>query len=241
MGKSSVDKDRKARVEQMRRQQQAAERKRTFLVMGAALLVVVVLVGLVVFAIVDFRRDNPTVAAGSLAEVGVEAAAASCDDVITEPAEGVNAHVGPGTNQPEKERIEYPSAPPAFGEHYPQPQYPASEFYTAEDRPAVEALVHNLEHGYTVLWYDEGLPAEQQEQLRRIAELARDMDETQGKFVVTAWDPSYGEFPEGKPVAISHWGAQEGIRQYCGAVSGEAIQRFVEDYPSTDSPEPNAA
>lgn len=241
MGKSSVDKDRKARVEQMRRQQQARERRRTLLVMGAALVVVVVLVGLVVFAIVDFRRDNPTATAGSLEEVGAAVAAASCDDVISEPAEGVNAHVGPGTSSPEKERVEYPTAPPSFGEHYPSPQYPASEFYTAEDRPPVEALVHNLEHGYTVVWYEESLPEEQQDQLRRIAELARDLDETQGKFLVTAWDSSYGQFPEGKQVAVSHWGAENGYRQYCGAVSGEAIQQFVEDYPSTDSPEPNAA
>lgn len=240
MGKSSVDKDRKARVEQMRRQQEAAEKRRTMLVMGAALTVVVILVGLVVFAIVDFRRDNPELAADSVAEVGVEAAAASCDDVVSEPAEGASAHVGPGTDNP-VERVEYTSAPPAFGEHFPQAQYPAAEFYTAEDRPPMESLVHNLEHGYTIVWYDEALPTEQQDQLRRIAELARELDETGGKFIVTAWDASYGDFPDGKPVAISHWGAEEGYRQYCGAVSGEVVQQFVEDHPYTDSPEPNAA
>ena len=233
MGKSSrVDSDRKARVEQMRRQQQSAERRRTMLVIGAALLVVAVLVGLVVFAVVDFRRDNPELAASSVAEVGVEASAASCGDAISEPAAG--AHVGSGT------RVQYPTAPPASGDHQPAVPSPA-EFYTAEDRPAVEALVHNLEHGYTVVWYEESLPQDQQDQLRRIAELARDMDETAGKFIATAWDDSYGEFPEDASVAISHWGAQEGYRQYCGAVSGEAIEQFVTQYPYTDSPEPNAA
>lgn len=241
MAKSSTDKDRRARVEQMRRQQQSAERRRTMLVMGAALLVVAVLVGLVVVAIVDFRRDNPEQAASEVSEVGVEASAADCDDVISEPAEGVNAHVGPGTSSPDKVRVDYPTAPPAFGEHYPSPEYPASAFYTPDDRPAMEALVHNLEHGYTVVWYEESLPEEQQQQLRRIAELAREMDETAGKFIVSAWDDSYGEFPEGKPVAISHWGAEDGYRQYCGAVSGEVIEQFVEDHPYTDSPEPNAA
>ena len=29
------------------------------------------------------------------------------------------------------------------------------KFYTEDDRPELEALVHNLEHGYTILWYDE--------------------------------------------------------------------------------------
>jgi hypothetical protein len=241
VGKSSVDKDRKSRVEDLRRQQQATERRRTMLVMGAALVVVAVLVGLVVFAIADFRKNNPELAAGAVSEVGVEAASASCDDVISEPAEGVNAHVGPGTSTPDTVRVEYPTAPPAFGEHYPSPAYPASEFYTAEDRPAMEALVHNLEHGYTIVWYDEALPEDQQSQLRRISELARDMDETAGKFIVSAWDASYGDLPEGKPVAMSHWGTQDGHRQYCGAVSGEAIEQFVKDFPYTDSPEPNAA
>lgn len=241
MGKSNVDKDRRTRVEEMRRQQQATERRRTLLVMGGALLVVVVLVGLVVFAIVDFRRDNPALAAGSVAEVGVQATAAACDEVIAEPAEGANAHVGPGTNEPDKERVEYASAPPAFGEHHVEAAYPAAAFYTAEDRPPMESLVHNLEHGYTVVWYEESLTEEQRTELRRIAELAREMDETQGKLIVTAWDDSYGSFPEGKPLALSHWGADQGYRQYCGAVSGQAIEKFVQDYPYTDSPEPNAA
>ena len=243
MGKSSrADLDRKARVEQMRREQQSAERRRTMLVIGAAVLVVAVLVGLVVFAVVDFRRDNPELAASSVVDVGVPAAEASCTDVVSEPAEGVNAHVGPGTNEPDKIRVEYPTAPPAFGEHYPSPEYPAAEFYTAEDRPAMEELVHNLEHGYTIVWYEESLPQDQTDQLRRIAELAREMDETAGKFIVTAWDDSYGEFPEeDATIAISHWGAEEGSRQYCGAVSGEAIEQFITEHPYTDSPEPNAA
>lgn len=242
VGKSSkVDSDRKARVEQMRRQQQAAERRRTMLVLGAAVLVVLVLVGLVAFAIVDFRRDNPVQAASSVADVGVEAAAASCDEVVSEPAQGVNAHVGPGTNTTDTERVEYSSAPPMFGEHFASPEYPAAEFYTAQDRPAMESLVHNLEHGYTIVWYAEDLPQAQQDELRRISELARGMDETAGKFIATAWDASYGEFPEGKPVAISHWGAENGYRQHCGSVSGEVIQQFIERYPYTDSPEPDAA
>jgi Protein of unknown function (DUF3105) len=241
VGKSSrADSDRRARVEEMRRRQQASERRRTFLVLGAALVVVLVLVGLVAFAIIDFRRDNPALAATSVADVGVDAAAASCDDVVSEPAEGVNAHIGPGTDTPDKTRVEYPSAPPSFGEHFASPQYPAAEFYTAQDRPAMESLVHNLEHGYTIVWYTEDLPAAQQDELRRISELARDMDETAGKFVVSAWDAGYGDFPEGKQVAISHWGASDGHRQYCGSVSGAVIQQFVEDYPYTDSPEPNA-
>ena len=42
-------------------------------------------------------------------------------------------------------------------------------------------------------------------------------------------------------VAMSHWGAENGYVQTCGAVSGEAINAFMDSYPYTDSPEPNGA
>ncbi|MGH3682534.1 MAG: DUF3105 domain-containing protein, partial [Natronosporangium sp.] len=38
-------------------------------------------------------------------------------------------------------------------------------FYTPDDRPRVEQLVHNLEHGYTVLWYLPQVPDAQREQI----------------------------------------------------------------------------
>ena len=34
---------------------------------------------------------------------------------------------------------------------------------------------------------------------------------------------------------------QLGVRQPCAAVSGAAIESFMQTYPSTDSPEPNGA
>ena len=34
------------------------------------------------------------------------------------------------------------------------------KLYTADDRPELETLVHNLEHGYTILWYDETVAAD---------------------------------------------------------------------------------
>ena len=226
MGKRTVEKDRKARVEEMRRAEQAAERRRTLLVMGAALVVVAVLVGLVVTTVVRYTRDN------SLDAVGVPVADAGCGDVTTEPSQGTNEHV----DTP----VDYTSVPPMFGAHRPAPEFPASSFYTVEDRPELETLVHNLEHGYTILWYSEDLPEDQVEAVERIAGLARDESAAGGKFIATAWDPARGELPADTPVALTHWGASEGARQYCGAVSGAAVQEFVDAHPASDSPEPNA-
>jgi hypothetical protein len=39
---------------------------------------------------------------------------------------------------------------------------------------------------------------------------------------------------------MSHWGAQDSAIQLCGKVSGEAVQEFMTQFPSTDAPEPNA-
>ena len=107
----------------------------------------------------------------------------------------------------------------------------------------MEQLVHNLEHGYTILWYDDTIEGKQLDALKDIAESAR-ADDNVGpnqKFVVSAWDDSYGDLPEGKHIGLSHWGAEQGHRQLCGKVSGEAVERFIEKFPASDAPEPNAA
>lgn len=238
MAAKRADQDRRARLEEMRRREQAAERRRTLLVAGTAGTVVALLAGVATVVIRDYQQANPD----ELALVGVTSDAASCSAVISGPAQGAGAHVGPGTDSPGTTRVEYSSAPPTSGEHFAAPESPAQAFYSSADRPPMERLVHNLEHGYTVAWYTADLPAEQVEQLRRISTLARATDTTAGKFVVSAWDETYGTFEEGADVAIAHWGgAGEGHRQYCAAVSGAAVEDFVEAYPATDAPEPDAA
>ena len=231
----NAEKERKALVDQMRRQQQAAERRRTLLVAGLAAVLVLVLVGGVAWAV------RGELASRDLTKVGVTTAAASCDPTITDPVSGQSVHVGPGTNQPTVTSVKYTTVPPTSGEHFVQPAYPSRPFYTATDRPALEELVHNLEHGYTVAWYTSATPQAQLDELKKIADLVRGDDKTSGKFIVSAWDDTRGAFPAGRTVALAHWGAKNGYRQLCGSVSGAAIQSFVKAHPYTDSPEPNAA
>ena len=228
----TAEKDRKARVEQMRKAQESAERRRTMLVVGAAVLAVLVLTGVVFKVVRDAQAQKDA------ASVGVALAAASCDAVTNEKPDGTQVHVGPQTNQPNVTKVNYKTVPPAFGEHFVTPAYPALPFYTEQDRPKMETLVHNLEHGYTVVWYTNATPKAQVDQLKQIADRARQMPETSGKFIVSAWDDSYGAFPAGKTIGMSHWGATTAHRQLCGAVSGEAVKKFVITYPYSDSPEP---
>ena len=84
-----------------------------------------------------------------------------------------------------------------------------------KDRPELEALVHNLEHGYTILWYD----AVDRRRRRRsstsidgIADKFRsDSDNLRYKFIAAPWtsddEKESGKFPDGMHVAISHWSA----------------------------------
>ena len=72
-----------------------------------------------------------------------------CGKETTKKATGNQQHV------PDGQAIFYDDAPPAFGEHYNTPDPMERKLYTEGDRPELGILVHNLEHGYTILWYDE--------------------------------------------------------------------------------------
>jgi len=230
-----TDRDRRAKIEAMRQAERARERRKSMLFV---VLAAVVGLGLVAAAAVPAylnSRNDP--AKKALSSFGVGQADADCDPVTSDEATGSADHQEEGT------RIDYADVPPSSGPHWAQAAFPAKEFYTAKDRPAVEQLVHNLEHGYTILWYDKTIKGDDLDTLKDIAVSARTKDSVgpTGKFIVTAWDDSYGNFPEGKHIALSHWGAQKGHRQLCGGVSGEVVNRFIERFPATDAPEPNAA
>jgi len=229
------EKDRRTKIEAMRKADQAKERRKSLLFIAIAVLVGIGLIAATAVPAYLDRRNDP--AKQALASFGEPATDADCDPIESEPATGGNDHRPDGTV------LEYDDAPPSSGPHWNAPAFPAREFYTARDRPELEQLVHNLEHGYTIVWYDDTIKGEQRDELEDIAISAREKDPVgpRGKFIVSAWDDAYGDFPDGKHVALSHWGAAEGHRQLCGSVSGEVVNRFIEKYPATDAPEPNAA
>ena len=156
-------------------------------------------------------------------------------------------------------QIVYPTAPPAYGSHWSEPGVaPAPfnrKFYTEQDRPELEALVHNLEHGYTILWYDETVAGDPDavDVVEAIAEKLHGVDDLRKKFIAAPWtaedEGESGPFPDGRHVALSHWSvgsdrndpAQRlGVFQYCSEPSGAAVEQFMLAHPDTDSPEPNA-
>lgn len=232
--------DRLASFEAARKKEQ---RRRTA---GLLAICVVLALALLAYPLYLFVNDYR---AGSvkIADVGVAASAAGCAAVTTNAATGNQQHVAEGTV------VKYAQTPPDSGAHYPTPAPFAKRFYTTADRPAVETLVHNLEHGYTVVWYRSTLAKDQVDQLQQISKTFK--DETYNaseKFITAPWSDADGAgFPAGKNVVFARWYAdpanpadtakQKGVRQACTTVSGASIQSFMAQYPSTQAPEPDGA
>jgi hypothetical protein len=247
----SAKSDRQAVIEQMRKKQRGADRTRGLAIVGVCILVAVLIIGAAAYKPIKDWWDGRAFDKLALDEIG--APASSCQDITTKKAAGNQDHV------PYPTPVDYKDAPPAFGPHWNEagvaPAPFARKFYTAEDRPALEALVHNLEHGYTLLWYDKTIAddADAVQELEAIAEkFGGGSDNLRNKFIAVPWtskDEDGATFPDGQHVAITHWSAggqgetdaakQVGVFQYCSAVSGAALDAFMKKYPYFDSPEPN--
>lgn len=249
MPKKQVSQDRKARIAEMQQQEKARESRVRLQIIAACTVLLLVLAAAISYAVLKERNNQPDVA---LESIGVSASAASCDAVTTDTATGNGQHVGPGTSSPGTSKVTYDTVPPSNGPHFAQPATSnGRNFYTAQDRPKIETLVHNLEHGYTVLWYDVTASEAKKAELEQLATVANKTDWAKNKFIVSAWDTSYGELPAGKKFALSHWSAtlsadgtkvasQAGHRELCGDLSGAVVKAFVQEFPLTSAPEPGA-
>jgi hypothetical protein len=245
VAKGKKDADRRAVVEQMRREQKRKERRKSLLILGAAVTVGAIIIGYAVWAAVQESETDGR----DLASIGVAASEAGCQEVTTAKAEGNNDHRAEG------EDIAYDQSPPAAGPHWGQflTGNQIRKFWTTDDRPPVERLVHSLEHGHTILWYDETIADDEQalEELRSIAGKFPSNTDFSDKFMAAPWTAEDGDpFPDGTHVALTHWSmggtngnpeGQLGVWQYCSDVSGEVVDQFMQDYPYSDSPEPGAA
>ncbi len=256
MAKKSSKSDRQAVIDEIRKKQKGAEKRRGYAIVGVCSLVALLIVVAAAYRPVknwwDLRKFNDL----DLASIGAPASA--CDKITTKPATGSSEHV------PTNSQVIYESAPPAFGAHWNEQNVAPAPFnikmYKESDRPELESLVHNLEHGYTILWYDESI-ADDADELNVIDGIAdkfrSDSNNLRLKFIAAPWtsadekeEGDKGKFPDGMHIAFSHWSAggsgesdtskQVGVFQYCSQPSGEALKDFMLEYPYTDSPEPNA-
>ena len=240
--------ERQAKIDAIRGQQQSAERRRGLMIVGVCVVLALLIIAFPVYSILKDRAEVS--AFGDLDLEAIGATASACNDVETEVVTSENDH------RDVSEQITYEDSPPAIGPHWNEagvaPAAFERKFYAAEDRPELESLVHNLEHGYTILWYDETISADDAAvtEIRGLAAKFSDSDNQRSKFIAAPWTAEDGDaFPDDMHVAFSHWsvggdgdpsGEQTGAWQYCSETSGEALNDFMTEYPYTDSPEPNA-
>ena len=108
------------------------------------------------------------------------------------------------------DKVTYDTAPPSYGAHNPTPDSSGKHIYT-DDRPDVEVLVHNLEHGWTIVWYDESV-ADDPEQMKALEATAKKFDaegsDPKSNVIIAPWtkdDQGGGVIPDGKHIAFTHW------------------------------------
>jgi hypothetical protein len=239
--KSAHEAERRARVEQMRREQARKERTRSLTILGGCVVLVIGLLAAALIPYIKDQREKSRLEGTPVSKLGASESAAGCAAVSTKDANGSGKHLTIG--QP----IPYEDAPPASGPHWGN-YLQGSEirtFYTAEDRPELERLVHSLEHGHTILWYDDTIKTGSDEY--KDIKLIADKLGLDSYFIAAPWtsqDEGGKSFPEGKHIALTHWTGpekQQGVTQYCVKPSGAVIDDFVKKYPKENAPEPGAA
>ncbi|GAA4075275.1 DUF3105 domain-containing protein [Nocardioides kongjuensis] len=251
MAKSSKSEksERRQVIDDIRRKQKRADKRQGMAIVGVCVAVALIIVGAALYPKVRDMVNDQKWKGKSVAEIG--ASASVCGKITEKEATGSGEHV------PEGQQVDYKDAPPAFGAHWNvagvAPTPIGDRFYTEDSRPELEALVHNLEHGYTILWYDTTANDDSSEisAMRAIAKIMDANDTNQRlKFKVAPWtkadEKEVGKFPKGQHIAFTHWRVdpdtqkQYGSWQYCSEVSGAALSTFMDKYPFTDAPEPYA-
>ncbi|MFB6218513.1 MAG: DUF3105 domain-containing protein [Halobacteriaceae archaeon] len=119
-------------------------------------------------------------------------------------------HVEPGTD------VSYETMPPVGGPHYGTTADP--RFY--EEAPPVEELVHNLEHGHVVVYYDPAaLTPEARESLRAFVRAH------QNPWAAVVVVPTPVENPEA-PYVLTAWGHKLSMDSY----DAEVVRAFLAEY-----------
>lgn len=221
MAKRPPENNRRKLIEEQRKKIRSKERRGTVLTIVIASLIGI---GLIASAVYFGGKDKKADVA--LRSVGFTADAAGCSEPKEEKVEGEANHT-PKNGDP----VLYTVHPPTSGRHNPTPlPVGAKKYYSRDDNPPPERAVHNLEHGYVVVWYDMKASEEQIQVLEDAADAA------EGKFLIVPWIRE--DFPEDKHIVLTSWGQ----KQACTEVSGAVMQDFFDKYGGRNSkaPEKNA-
>ncbi|MDX6317025.1 MAG: hypothetical protein QOD35_425 [Nocardioidaceae bacterium] len=253
MSKSKSNRDRREMVEQMRKQAKAAERRRTTAVVAVCVAVALIIVGVAGYSVYRNTQQQNALDNTALGDIGAPATSAGCEAIRQNSATGAGQHT--------TAKVLYKTSPPSFGPHNPTPDSSGLHFFTAADRPPVEVLVHNLEHGWTIVWYDDTVAnnsAEMQNLKATATKFDQHGNDPHYNMIIAPWLKTDGDgqpIPDGKHVAFTHWSVHQptydpnyyataesaakswGESQYCSTFSGGALKDFMKRFPYDDAPE----
>jgi len=220
-----ANKDRRARLEELRRQQRAAERRKNFLFAGTAIVIAIALIAAAVIpAYLHDQQKKRQAKAGYQAAPTKAEKAAGCLGVHNDPLSPAAQHFTTAIDYTKQKygdtRGGTQPIPPTGGEHNPNTlDATANRFYPLSQQPRPERAVHELEHGYIVAWYDSKLPQDQVAKLQALAAQAN-LDHL---LVVGWWQ---GDLPLGKHLVLTSWGRTD----RCGSESDSVINTFYQKH-----------
>jgi hypothetical protein len=207
VSKKLQEKQRKRLADQARwAQQKQAARRSNLVTAGIAVLVI----GVVAALIINDRNASSTPVPD-----GVAASEAGCGEV-GEFEEVSREHIEVGA-----EHEDYNSSPPTSGPHYELPA--DGGFYPSPLPP--EQLVHNLEHGQIVIWYDPEAPASAVEGIQALVEDANQRAQRSG-FVEPLLAAPFEGLDSGFGYALTGWRNL----QSCESYSRAAIDDFRAEF-----------
>lgn len=230
-----ANRDRKQRLEELRSQQKASERRKNFLFAGSAIAIALILIGAAVIpAYLHDRNQKAKEKVGYQASPTSAEKAAGCTGVHNDPLSAAAEHVeGPIDYKKEKYGDDsggLTPIPPTGGKHNAVSLGDTVRFYPLSQKPRPERAVHNLEHGYIVVWYDSKLPADQVKKLETLAK------GTLTRLLVVGW--WQGDLPADKHVVFTSWGRTD----RCTTVSDAMASEFYSDHLNADiAPEAGSA
>jgi hypothetical protein len=167
-----------------------------------------------------------------------EAAAAAAQTLGCTDIEDFGPKPGAQHLQPGQPPPEYETTPPTFGMHAGATYQGPAVISTPVDPVLETSLVHNLEHGYVVMYYrssgEGALPAE-------VRTALGDLAESEDKVLLAP----YAALPEGQSLALTAWAKLQTCPEI-PADEGDAVlsltRGFIEQFRGGgDAPEPSAA
>jgi hypothetical protein len=223
-----VNKDRRARLEELRRQQKAAERRKNYLFVGSAIAVALILIGAAIIPawLHDEAKKKKTKVGYTAAATKAEKAA-GCTGVHNDPVSPAGEHVTAPVDYAKDKYGDTKGGtapiPPTGGKHNPSTLSDTSRFYSLAQKARPERAVHELEHGYVVVWYDDKLPQDQVTHLQALAQQGN-LD----RMLVVGW--WQGELPAGKHVVLTSWARTD----RCEKVSDDVVNAFYKAHLNSE-------